>query len=220
MEFLSYSDTVLVPLSLFLTIGYHAYLFRVFKSRPTATAIGIDSLKRKEWFFELKDGDDKKGMLVVQSMRNTKIITILTATLSVLVNMALAALMNNAYASGELLGSSSSIFLGSRSGRILMLKYGLAALFLTAGFLCSSMAVAHLIEACFHMNAFADFCPVACSHSVIEKGFLLATCGNRLLFMTFPVMMWMFGPVAVAVSSAALVWGFYELDFVKAKARP
>lgn len=48
-----YLDTVLVPLSLFLTVGYHAYLWRSIKTRPSTTTIGADALKRKSWFLAL-----------------------------------------------------------------------------------------------------------------------------------------------------------------------
>lgn len=49
----AYSDTILVPLSLFLTIGYHAYLWRTIRTKPSSTTIGADALKRKSWFLAL-----------------------------------------------------------------------------------------------------------------------------------------------------------------------
>ncbi|KAK1562579.1 hypothetical protein Q3G72_014381 [Acer saccharum] len=195
-------------------IGYHANLWHSFKNTPSNTSIGIDSLKRKLWFLGMKQGDDKKGMLGVQSLRNALMATILTASIAILVNQGLAALINNAYnASNNLF--NSAIF-GSKSDRIFALKYGTASLFLLVSFFCSSMGLGYLIDANFLINASGEFTssPAAYTQIIFERGFMLALVGNRVLCMAFPLLLWMFGPLPVILSSVALVWGFYELDFV------
>ncbi|OWM67049.1 uncharacterized protein LOC116206914 [Punica granatum] len=219
MGVIMYSDTILVPVSLFLMVGYHAYLWHSIKTRPSVTTIGSDALKRKSWFIALYAGDDKKAMLAIQSLRNTLMITILTATIAVLVTLAVGALTNNAFTARDLF---SSPFFGSTSPKITALKYGAASLFLVASFLCSSLALGFLIDANYLINASSpaglgpdssDGCPY--SLTVFENGFVLAIFGNRLLCLTFPMLMWMFGPVPVVLSSSALVWVLYELDFTK-----
>lgn len=203
-----YLDTIIVPSSLFFTIGYHAYLWHQFRSKPIITSIGLNMVKRKGWMRELNEGDDKKGMLVVQTLRNTLMYSILTSTITIIIILSLAALTNNAFNAKDiyLLGSHES-------NRIMVLKFGLASIFLVASFLCSSMAVGYLVDANFLMNAIG--LGVECSKSglVLERGFMLAVVGNRVLCIAFPLLLWMFGPLPVAVSSAALVWGLYDLDF-------
>ncbi|XP_071738427.1 uncharacterized protein [Rutidosis leptorrhynchoides] len=76
-----YMDTILVPLSFFITFGYHAYLWYHFKIKPSATTIGIESIKRKHWLKDMRKGDDKQGTLAVQSLRNTLMSSILVAML-------------------------------------------------------------------------------------------------------------------------------------------
>ena len=44
-----YLDTILVPLSLFITIGYHAYLCHNIKNKPSRTTYGINKLRRTTW---------------------------------------------------------------------------------------------------------------------------------------------------------------------------
>lgn len=215
MRVITYSDTVLVPLSLFLTVGYHAYLWHSIRRKPSITTIGHDAQKRKAWFLALKEGNEKAGMLAVQSTRNTLMVTILTASIAILINLALAALTNNAYGADHLF--SSALF-GSKSPKIFALKYGSASFFSSFSFLCSSMAVGYLIDANFLINAANDdgtFSSSPYTQTVFERGFLLALFGNRLLCVTFPLLMWMFGPVPVALSSGALVWVLYELDFAQ-----
>lgn len=55
MGLVVYLDTILVPLSLFLTVGYHTYLWHNFKNKPSNTTIGINALRRKAWFLNIKE---------------------------------------------------------------------------------------------------------------------------------------------------------------------
>ncbi|KAG6643583.1 uncharacterized protein LOC122277317 [Carya illinoinensis] len=211
MGVMVYLDTILVPLSLFFTLGYHAYLWHSFKNKPCNTTIGINTLTRRAWFQDITQGDNKKGMLAVQSLRNTIMATTLTASIAILVNMALAALVNNAFkASGHLL--TNPIF-GSQSGRIVVVKFGSASLLLLVSFLCSSMSIGYLIDANILINACGEFSSPGHTQTIFERGFMLALIGNRVLYITFPLMLWLLGPVLVALSSVALIWVLYELDF-------
>jgi hypothetical protein len=151
-------------------------------------------------------------MLAVQSLRNTLMATILTASIAILVNVALAALSNNAFTASHLL--NNPIF-GLQSGGILALKFGSASLLLLLSFLCSSMSVGYLIDANFLINASGgEFSSSpGHTHAMFERGFMLALIGNRVLCISFPLLLWMLGPVLVALSSVGLVWGLYELDF-------
>ncbi|XP_008244786.1 PREDICTED: uncharacterized protein LOC103342899 [Prunus mume] len=208
-----YLDTILVPLSFFLTVGYHAYLWHNFKNKPSHTTIGVNMLKRSAWFLELNGGDDKKGMLAVQSLRNTLMGSTLTASIAILIEVSLAAFINNSYSATHLF---SHAFFGSQSTMIFSLKYGSAALSLAVSFLCSSMAIGFLIDANFLINASGDheFTSSAHIRTIFEKGFILAFVSSRMLCITFLMLLWMLGPVPVWLSSLALVWGLYGLDFV------
>ncbi|GFY82601.1 hypothetical protein Acr_02g0008410 [Actinidia rufa] len=152
-------------------------------------------------------------MLAVQSLRNTLLATILSAIIAIIIGLVLGALTNNSYNGTHLF--TNSLF-GSQSDWILMLKYGSASLFLLASFLCSSVAVGCFVDANFLINATSadDELPsTAHAGRVLERGFSLAVVGNRLLCMAFPLLLWLLGPVPVALSSVALVWGLYDLDF-------
>lgn len=207
-----YVDSIIVPISLFFTIGYHAYLYHYLKLHPSHTTIGLNALKRRAWLRELNQGDDKKGMLAVQSLRNTLMFAILTATVTVVVTLCLAALTNNAFCASDIL-TASALF-GSQSPRIMLLKYASASIFLLASFLCSSIAVGFLVDANFLINAIGEFAAAGgYTEAVVERGFAMAVVGNRVLCMALPLLLWLFGPLPVAVSSAAMVWVLYQLDF-------
>lgn len=64
MEVLVYLDTILVPLSFFLLIGYHVYLWYTFKTKPSLTTIGIDSMRRRKWFLEIMEVSPRPSFIV------------------------------------------------------------------------------------------------------------------------------------------------------------
>ncbi|WCJ42565.1 hypothetical protein M5689_023365 [Euphorbia peplus] len=213
MGLIAYLDTILVPFSFLLMLGYHAYLWHCFKNKPSQTSIGIDALRRKSWLTSLKEGNDKNNIMVVQSLRNAQMGTIFTASTSILINLALAALTNNVYKANHLL--SSSAYFGIQTGKIDALKFGSGCVFLLVSFLCSSMGLGFMIDANFLLNVPSielGLCP-SYAENVFERGFLLSLIGNRVLCITFPLMVWLFGPLPVALCSMALVRALYELDF-------
>ncbi|MFS7976596.1 hypothetical protein Hanom_Chr10g00894281 [Helianthus anomalus] len=225
MTLLHYMDTILVPFSFLITFGYHTYLWYKFKTKPSCTTIGVESIKRKHWLKDMKQGDDNKGTLAVQSLRNTLMSSILVAMVSSIITIALAALINNTYSAKDLFTNS---FFGLHTTKILFLKYGSAFLFVLTSFLCSSMAITTLIDANYLIYALGaepetegESSPSPSPSSsrkytrdILERGFILAIFGNRMLCITFPLLFWLFSPVVFVIASVGLVWGLYMLDFV------
>ncbi|XP_065851176.1 uncharacterized protein [Euphorbia lathyris] len=213
MGLIDYLDTILVPFSFLLMLGYHAYLWHCFKHKPSQTTIGIDALRRKNWLSSLKEGNDKKSILVIQSLRNAQMGTIFTASIAILINLSLAALTNNIYKASHLLNSSA--YFGIQTGKIDALKFGSGCVFLLVSFLCSSMGLGCMIDANFLLNVPSIELGFSSSYAenVFERGFLLSLIGNRVLCVTFPLVVWLLGPLPVALSSMALVRALYELDF-------
>ncbi|CDP06386.1 unnamed protein product [Coffea canephora] len=216
-------DVILVPTSLFITIGYHAYLWHRLRRKPCLATIGLNSIKRRSWLQHLNQASKTylKGMLAVQSLRNTLMATILTAIVTITISLCLAALANNSFDGANHLLPSPSILLGGlQSGKIVALKCGSASILLLASFLCSAMGLGCLIDANFLVNALGMDRELSSSpdpqytRSIMERGFRLAVVGNRVLCITFPLLLWvMFGPIPLALSSLALVGALYEHDF-------
>lgn len=142
--------------------------------------------------------------------------TILTVTISILLVLALATLVNNAYNATDHHLFTNPLF-GTQSIKIIALKYGSIALFLSISFLFGSMAIGFLLDANFLVNANYDAFSSSSSsehlRAIFEKGFALALVSNRMLCMSFPLLLWMLGPLPVWLASLALVWGLYQLDF-------
>nr|CAD1833093.1 unnamed protein product [Ananas comosus var. bracteatus] len=204
-------DIILVPLSLCLTACYHGYIWQSSKAQNTTTSIGITMKRRARWVQSILQENKKKDILGVQSLRNLLMSTILSATVAMLVNTALAALANNTYNAFRLHGGG---ILGLQGGPMVVLKYASISLLLLISFLCSSMGVGFIVEGNFLLNAPAD-AVMFDGHveKMIKRGWVLATVGNRVLFSTFPFLLWLYGPVALAVSSVGLILVFYCFDF-------
>ncbi|CAA7041617.1 unnamed protein product [Microthlaspi erraticum] len=223
------TDSVLVPLSVFIAVGYHVFLWNTFKHNPSRTSLGIDSSRRKSWFREIKEGDDKTGMLAVQSLRNKKMVTILTATVSILILLSLAAVTNNAFEASHLITTADNIFFGSKHPTTYVLKYASSSLLLAVSFFFSSLAVTYLMDANFLINAIGKKHEGDCgcgyelttgtesfreyTRLVLERGFFMAMVGNRVMCVSLPLLLWMFGPLPVLASSLGLVWVLYQFDF-------
>jgi Protein of unknown function, DUF599 len=156
----------------------------------------------------------KKDMLGVQSLRNTLMGSILSATVSILINTALAALTNNAYRSRYL--SEHQIF-GSQGDQIILVKFAISSFLLLTSFFLNSIAIGSIIEANFLINSGETFNYVA--EILLKRGWFLSSVGNRVLFSTGPFLIWLFGPVPLALSSAVLIGFFYSIDFDHSGAR-
>ncbi|XP_042515954.1 uncharacterized protein LOC122090173 [Macadamia integrifolia] len=208
---ISYLDTILVPTSLFLLMGYHAYLWHIFKKNPSSTSSGADRRASSMWVLSIQQDYEKKGILAVQSLRNSQMSTILSATMGISVYIALAALANNTYNAAHILKNP---FFGTQSALLIVLKFSLVSLILLLSFLCSTMALGFLIEANFILNLSTDDFLPGYPLAVFDRGFVLAFLGNRALCVSFPLLLWMLGPVPLVLSSVALVWVLYKFDFV------
>ncbi|KAJ4979498.1 hypothetical protein NE237_010278 [Protea cynaroides] len=160
----------------------------------------------------LKQDNEKKGILGIQSLRNTQMSIILSATIAIALYTTMAALVNNTYNAAHLLKN----FFGSQSSLLLLLKFSLISIILLFSFLCCSLALGYFSDSNFLLNLPSDFLP-GYSLTVFDRGFVLAFFGNRTLCCVFPLLLWMLGPVPLAVSSVALVWLLYKLDFVEGK---
>lgn len=158
-------------------------------------------------------GNDKRVILGVQSLRNYLMSAVLTASIAIMLNSGLAAMANNTYKFSQVVQNPS--FGLQAGGQLVVLKYASASLLLLLSFLCSSIAVGCVIEASFLMGVSEEMLHVQ-AERMLTRGWMLALVGKRVLYIAVSLLMWLFGPVPFALSTVALVWMFYSLDFVPA----
>ncbi|KAF4402272.1 hypothetical protein G4B88_003193 [Cannabis sativa] len=210
-----YLDAIFVPLSLLLMVGYHVYLCYCLKKYPSNTIIGVNSYQRRVLLSDIMKDGERKSMLAVQTIRNTQMASIFNASVAILVNTALAALSNNSYKASHL---HNHALLGSKSYEIVAIKYASTSFILLSSFFCSSSALALFMDANYSITAFSfdhDSTSFTFPKVILERGNLLALIGNRLLWLSFPLLLWMLGPLPLIFSSAAMIWWLYDLDFLR-----
>ncbi|GJN36555.1 hypothetical protein PR202_gb25428 [Eleusine coracana subsp. coracana] len=215
----SYLDVVLIPIGLLFPAVYHLWLWRVVRLRPLRSAVGIGAAARRLWVSGMMKDNDKKAVLVVQSLRNVIMGSTLVATTSILFCTGVAAVLSSTYAIKHTF--NDAVF-GAHGEFVAALKYGILLLFFLLAFLCHSLAICSLNQAAFLINALSPSSPAAVLHipvvtreyiaDVLERGFLLSLAGNRLFFAGAPLLLWVFGPVLPCLCSMAVVPILYHID--------
>ncbi|EMS63255.1 hypothetical protein TRIUR3_18233 [Triticum urartu] len=192
----SYLDLVLIPVGLLFPIVYHMWLWRA--------------------------DNEKKAVLVVQSLRNVIMGSTLVATTSVLFCTGVAAVLSSTYAVKKPI--SDAVF-GAHGEYMMALKYVALLTAFLLSFLCHSLAICTFNQATFLVNALSHLfalpdggrhLPVNKEYvlEVLERGFLLNFVGNRLFFGGVPLLLWIFGPVLACLCSMVMIPVLYNIDIV------
>lgn len=228
----SYLDLILIPMGLLLPALYHAWLWHAVRRRPLSTAFGVYSAARRLWAAGMmRDNDDKKGVLVVQSLRNVIMGSTLMATTSVLFCTGIAAVLSSTYSVKKPL--SDAVF-GAHGEYMMALKYVALLLVFLFAFLCHTLTICFLNQASFLINtsclsragddarlvgpqlpagAVGDYVG-----EILERGFTLNFVGNRLFYAGVPLLLWIFGPLLAFLSSLVMIPILYNLDVVNVAA--
>uniref|UniRef100_A0A0A9DLW1 DUF599 domain-containing protein n=1 Tax=Arundo donax TaxID=35708 RepID=A0A0A9DLW1_ARUDO len=169
----------------------------------------------------MKD-NEKKAVLVVQSIRNVLMGSTLVATTSILFCTGVAAVLSSTYAVKKPL--SDAVF-GAHGEYMMALKYVVLLVTFLLAFLCHATAICTLNQATFLVNALSPASagaelrlPVVTRDYVVEvldRGFLLNLAGNRLFFAGAPLLLWIFGPVLPCLCSMAMLPILYNIDMIE-----
>ncbi|KMZ62359.1 hypothetical protein ZOSMA_46G00330 [Zostera marina] len=198
-------DLVLVPPCICFPVLYHVYLWHNKNTSHHRTS-------STTWFAKISKEKERGGSLLgAQSIRNSVMSSILNAMVTVIVIGALASLSNIVYTTGGPL-HRPMLFGFKTSGTLVLFKYGMVMLLFLASFVFNSIAVGCVNDANFLLSA-DDYSFQSYAEVVMEKGSIFASVGNRLFYIGFPFLMWLFGPTALSLSMLAMIWVLYNLDF-------
>ncbi|KAG8057248.1 hypothetical protein GUJ93_ZPchr0002g25373 [Zizania palustris] len=233
----SFLDLILIPFSLLIPMAYHVWLWRAVRLSPLRTAVGISSATRRLWAISMTKDNEKKAVLVVQSLRNVIMGSTLMATTAILFCTGIAAVLSSTYTIKKPL--SDTVF-GAHGEYMMALKYVALLLVFLFAFLCHSLTICFLNQASFLINTSSSLlCPAAAADSdsdhdhhhhhhnplglpstmdyigeVLERGFTLNFVGNRLFYAGVPLLLWIFGPLLAFLSSLVMIPILYNLDIV------
>lgn len=155
--------------------------------------------------------NDKKNILAVQTLRNNIMGSTLMATTTILLCSATAVFMSSAYF------SSRALLLGGQSSKLLSFKYfSLMACFLFT-FVCCVQSIRYVNHVQILVNVpLAKAIAIRVSPEyvakVLNKGCYFFAAGTRGFYFAFPLLLWLFSPIAVLCCCVALVPLLYYLD--------
>ncbi|KAH7295390.1 hypothetical protein KP509_27G044500 [Ceratopteris richardii] len=222
-------DAVLAPASIGLIVAYHVYLFYNVRTQPLRTLIGINQKARRLWVREmLSEHHQRKNVLAVQTIRNSIMESTLMATTAVLLTAAMATYFTFASSikpfpggggikpstSSSTLSPLSSYSPGSVSNTIKTFSV-LSCLMLS--FLCHTQSIRFLNHVNYMINVPMDSRICLTTDylgDLMERGTFIYSVGSRTFYVSFPLLLWVFGSVPMFLCALVLLHAFYTSDFV------
>ncbi|KAH9669677.1 hypothetical protein KPL70_021885 [Citrus sinensis] len=177
-------DYILVPFGLLIMAAYHVWLLYRIVKHPTKTVIGVNAINRRFWVQAMMEDASKNGVLAVQTLRNNIMASTLLASTAIMLSSLIAILMTSSD------GDRSTWFT----------YYSHAGILINVPFKKMS-------ENVHHHQLTAEF--VA---RTVNRGSYFWSVGLRAFYFSFPLFLWIFGPIPMFLCCVVLVFLLYFLD--------
>ncbi|KAJ9562791.1 hypothetical protein OSB04_007951 [Centaurea solstitialis] len=204
----SYLDLILVPLGLLIMCIYHLFLLYRYLRIPETTTIGYENHNKKAWVEKMLQIDARdRGFAISVLSSHLSAATSLSS-----ISLALCSLI------GAILGGSSTNFfarnfvLGDKSRSTASIKYiAMLSCFLLA-FACFVQTTRHFVHANFLISMPNGEVPVHHIQKAVIRGSNFWAVGLRALYFAGTLVLWIFGPIPMFVSSVVTVVILHFLD--------
>ncbi|XP_059304424.1 uncharacterized protein LOC132056305 [Lycium ferocissimum] len=208
-------DYMLVPLGLLFMMAYHVWLLRRILKYPTQTVIGINSINRRFWVLARMEDSSKNGILAVQTLRNNIMASTLLASTAIMLSSVIAVLMT-----GGNSGRSVSFHVyGDKSGLCLSIKFFSILVCFMVAFLFNVQSIRYYSHASILINVpynkldSSRHCLTAeYVGRTVNRGSYFWSLGLRAFYFSFPLFLWIFGPIPMFLCCIFLVVMLYFLD--------
>ncbi|XP_020081169.1 uncharacterized protein LOC109704795 [Ananas comosus] len=210
-------DFVLVPIGLAAMAGYHLWLLCRVLRRPTTTVIGINSVNRRIWVQTMMEDPSKNGVLAVQTLRNNIMASTLLASTAIMLSSLIAVLMTSHSGGG---GGEQEFVFGNTSGLVRSIKFFAILVCFLLAFLLNLQSIRYYSHASIlinvpvrarqHRGTAAEYVARA-----VNRGSYFWSLGLRAFYFSFPLFLWVFGPIPMVGCCLFLVVTLYYLDVYK-----
>lgn len=221
IDFEEYLDSVLVPLGVLIFIVYHIFLTRRIVRHPFTTVIGTNHKTRKLWVESIMN--HKKDILAIQTLRNQIMASTLLASTSILLASTIATYVTNF--SSKLAGLNKFIY-GSTSEFTSIFKLLSLIVVYLMSFFCYVQSIRYVNHVCILINVpkdiggHSELLTSRMVHRVLRRGSNYFTLGNRGYYLSFPLLLWFFGPIPMFVTTFLMVILLWHLDAAVFKINP
>lgn len=217
-------DYSLVPAGLMVMLGYHIWLLFLILKHPNKTVIGVNSVSRRYWVRAMMEDTSKNGVLSVQTLRNNIMASSVLASACIMLSSAMAVLMNGKY--GE---RPVGVVFGDKTALGISIKCFAILLCLLLSFLLNLQSIRYLSLASILINVpkFKNsgrmqlqqqpynclmISNVEYVGATVNRGSYFWSLGLRAFYFSFPLFLWIFGPIPMFLSSLLLVLMLYLVD--------
>ncbi|XP_024030354.1 uncharacterized protein LOC21396458 isoform X1 [Morus notabilis] len=208
----AFLDLVLVPLGLLLFGIYHAWLFFTIRRNPRRTVIGLNAESRQQWVFSMMDDPLKNGVLTVQTIRNNIMASTLLGTTAITLSSLIGVFVSSSSKSGD---KASQLVYGNKTLTLSSIKYFCILLCFLVAFLCNVQSIRYYA----HVSFLATVPTWRGRKDSIEyvarnlnRGSHFWSLGLRAFYLSFPLFLWIFGPIPMFVCSIIMAFILYFLD--------
>ncbi|MHB1590952.1 MAG: DUF599 domain-containing protein [Sulfuricella sp.] len=205
-------DLASFSISALLIIAYQLYLRNKEKKNPAYTVRAINVLARTAWVESImKEG---KGILAVQTLRNSTMAATFLASTSVLLIIGVLTLGGQEVRPESIWHSLNVI--GAKHSGLWLAKLLLLLLDLFIAFFSFSMSIRVFNHVGYMINV-----PLALNHKVISPAHVAMNLnragqfyhiGMRAYYYIVPIVFWLFGPQFLLIATVGLLLALYRID--------
>ncbi|KAF7819922.1 putative transmembrane protein [Senna tora] len=202
-------DSILVPVGLVVLGAYHVWLLYTILRHPSRTVIGLNAMSRHQWVISMTTDPMKNGVLAVQTIRNNIMASTLLATTAITLSSLIGIFASNDSDSASKLVYGNTGPLGNSIKRL-----SISVCFLIA-FLCNVQSIRYYAHVSFLITAPAlkgknDFIEYVAK--ILNRGSLSWTLGLRAFYLSFPLVLWIYGPIPMFACCCLTSFILYFLD--------
>lgn len=209
-----YLDLILVPLGIAVMLAYHLWLLYRIKTHPTKTVIGINSINRRFWVRAMMEDSGKNGVLAVQTFRNNIMASTVLASTAIMLSSLIAVLMTSDNGN-----QSAWLDFGDNSQRAFSIKFFSILICFLVAFLLNVQSIRYYSHASILINV--PFKKMGAANHLmtaeyvartVNRGSYFWSLGLRAFYFSFPLFLWIFGPIPMIFCCFLLVFMLYFLD--------
>ncbi|XP_022136141.1 uncharacterized protein LOC111007906 isoform X2 [Momordica charantia] len=205
-------DYILVSSGFVVMVGYHTWLLHRIITHPNKTVIGINAINRRLW------DASKNGVLAVQTLRNNIMASTLLASTAIMLCSLIAVLMTSGGGRND---QSPMVVFANKSQFDFSIKFFAILVCFLVAFLFNVQSIRYYSHASILINT--PFRKISSDHhhqrlsaeyvaTTVNRGSYFWSLGLRAFYFSFPLFLWIFGPVPMFSSSFLLVFMLYFLD--------
>ncbi|BAT72671.1 uncharacterized protein LOC124832000 [Vigna umbellata] len=200
-------DYVLVPLGVLVLGIYHVWLLCTIIRYPSHTVIGLNAQSRYQWVLSIMADPLKNGVLGVQTIRNNIMASTLLATTAITLSSLIGV-----FASNE---SDTKLVYGNKTSLNSSIKRLSISLCFLVAFLCNVQSIRYYAQVSFLITTHAlkgqrDFIEYAARS--LNRGSYAWSLGLRAFYFSFPLVLWIYGPIPMFACSCFTSFILYFLD--------